>query len=60
MDADFVYDGGDCVGYDEKTKLKQGDDGYGNDVEFQTTVLKVYEPLDGLEYEVRNGAVEIS
>lgn len=60
MDTDFVYDGGNCVDYDEKRKLKQGNDGDGNDVEFQTTVLKVYDPLDGLEYEVRNGAVEIS
>jgi hypothetical protein len=59
VDDDFVYDGGDCVDYD-KMKLKQGDDRDSNDVEFQTTVLKVYEPLDGLEYEVRNGAVEIS
>lgn len=60
MDDDFVYDGGDCVDYYEKRKLKQGDDGDRNDAEFQTTVLKVYEPLDGLEYEVRNAAVEIS
>lgn len=52
MNDDFVYDGGDCVDYDDKRKLKQGDDGDGNDVEFQTTVLKVYEPLDHLEYEV--------
>lgn len=60
MDTDFVYDGSNWVDYDEKRKLKQGDVGDGNDVEFQTTVLKVYEPLDGLEYEARNGAVEIS
>jgi hypothetical protein len=46
---DFVYDGGDCVD-DDKRKLKQGDDGDDNEVEFQTTALHVCEPLDGLEY----------
>jgi hypothetical protein len=64
VDDDFDYVGDDCGGgdddiVDEKRECKQGDDGDGDNVEFLITVLNVYVPLDGLEYEVRNGAVEI-
>jgi hypothetical protein len=51
---DFGRDG------DEKSEWKQGNGGDGDNFEFLTAVLNVYEPLDGLEYEVRNGAVETS